>query len=705
MPLVSPVVFPLLPIVDGKCACGNEDCGRAGQHPAVAWGDLEIGSAVPRPAEGAGYGIKTGASPKGSGVVVVDLDSETALEAFEALGGAPETYTVATSRGFHLYFEHPGFPVRNAVSELAPKIDIRGDGGFVVGPGSPHRSGAVYKVIDDSPPAPLPDWLRAWLEARRLPETAAIQSYPGDVTDPDELEYRKGLYRKYLETQPPCIQDSGGDKQLFTVVQRGAYDLALPTDEVLAILREDYDGRCVPPWGDELESRVRHKARSAKTNSTRPRKEPPPRGLADWFSDLPAPSNNSKRSETTQERGDLPLGSELPNREQDDGILWGVWDEPIDPPTWLVDGLIPVGTVGGFVAHGSSLKTWTLLSVGTAVAEGVPWLNKYMTRKGRVLVVDYESGDYELRRRMKVLDGGKIPNLGAWPIPPLRIDDEAFWKKLASIPDLALVCIDSLAAGATGVDENVADAARPMQYAKKFADATGCAVLFIHHSKKDDGGDARKAVRGSTAIYAAMDWCYAFENVEETTTYRRMNMFSIKSRTGAKPHPVPLELTTEEGLTTYATERKPKKDAPEDEIQGAIELALMGRPMGIETLAKVAKFIGVRKEKVGPELDALVVRRRVCKVPGLGYVLNTTEALKARVSALVEGEKGRLWQSEAKIAKAAGVDTQAILDLVTEGFLCRQGGGGFLVPKRELVPEPGTGNPPDQPRQNGASSS
>src|SRR5688572_10800912 len=104
MPLVSPVVFPLFPIDDGRCGCGTPTCARIGKHPAVAWGDLQVGSAVPLPSPGAGYGLKTGALPKGSGVFVVDLDGPDAAEAFAALGPCPDTYAVLTPRGAHLYF-------------------------------------------------------------------------------------------------------------------------------------------------------------------------------------------------------------------------------------------------------------------------------------------------------------------------------------------------------------------------------------------------------------------------------------------------------------------------------------------------------------------------------------------------------------------------------------------------------------------------
>src|SRR5262249_43352705 len=157
-------------------------------------------------------------------------------------------------------------------------------------------------------------------------------------------------------------------------------------------------------------------------------------------------------------------------------------------PEYLVDRLIPIDTVGMFVAHGSSLKTWTMLSLASAVATGRPWLGKFVTRKGRVLIADYESGLYELRRRMNILEKGvRVAGLGAWPVPKQATFQEQFCERLAQVAEreegLSLVCIDSLPAGAVGVDENDTAAATPLKMASRFSEEYNCSVLFVHHSK------------------------------------------------------------------------------------------------------------------------------------------------------------------------------------------------------------------------------
>ena len=90
--------------------------------------------------------IATGAV---SGIFVVDvdgLDAEVELRRLEAeYGGLPSTVEAITARGRHVYFRSPEIPVRNSASKIAPGIDVRGDGGYVLAPPSIHPSGRRYE--------------------------------------------------------------------------------------------------------------------------------------------------------------------------------------------------------------------------------------------------------------------------------------------------------------------------------------------------------------------------------------------------------------------------------------------------------------------------------------------------------------------------------------------------------------------------------
>lgn len=102
---------------------------------------------------GGNIGVKTG-----NGLVVIDVDNhDGGSNGFDALDklGLPETRSVHTpSGGLHLYYSCDT-PIKNSTSKLAPGIDVRGEGGYVVCPPSVLPNGA-YTWANDGPIAGLP---------------------------------------------------------------------------------------------------------------------------------------------------------------------------------------------------------------------------------------------------------------------------------------------------------------------------------------------------------------------------------------------------------------------------------------------------------------------------------------------------------------------------------------------------------------------
>ncbi|WML81622.1 bifunctional DNA primase/polymerase [Streptomyces sp. VNUA74] len=167
----------------GDCAGGHRKWEeRATIDPdriRRAWGDLPFN-----------VGIATGPS----GLVVVDLDmpkrksstdTPSGVTTFTALceragHPVPTTRTVRTaSGGVHLYFTAPhGVRLGNTAGRLGKRIDTRAWGGYVVAPGSLTPTGA-YAVVNDMPPAPLPEWLCARLTGRQA--SRALTAAPSSV--------------------------------------------------------------------------------------------------------------------------------------------------------------------------------------------------------------------------------------------------------------------------------------------------------------------------------------------------------------------------------------------------------------------------------------------------------------------------------------------------------------------------------------------
>jgi bifunctional DNA primase/polymerase-like protein len=145
-----------------------------GKHPGITWRELQ--GRLPTPQEYSDwsrwYKHRNGLYILGpiSGRCLIDPDT---IEANEYLAKriTVETQSVQTARGLHYHFAYPEqFHVHNSASKLYEGIDVRGRGGVSVAVGSIHRTGFTYRWLEghspqDVPLAPLPNFIREWLEA------------------------------------------------------------------------------------------------------------------------------------------------------------------------------------------------------------------------------------------------------------------------------------------------------------------------------------------------------------------------------------------------------------------------------------------------------------------------------------------------------------------------------------------------------------
>jgi Bifunctional DNA primase/polymerase, N-terminal len=133
----------------------------------------------------ANIGVSCGAS----GLLVVDLDGEDSIRAWNDLaahhGGYQKTLLARTGKGWHQYFIGQS---RSTASRIAPGVDTRSAGGYVIAPPSVHGSGAVYRFAGPlTEPVPAPGWLLELLdhgrhheeigERRELPDGVPATAY------------------------------------------------------------------------------------------------------------------------------------------------------------------------------------------------------------------------------------------------------------------------------------------------------------------------------------------------------------------------------------------------------------------------------------------------------------------------------------------------------------------------------------------------
>lgn len=165
-------VFPLNTVFDGVCSCPEgSECRSAGKHPLARLAPRGVKDATTdeatiqrwfTAAPCANLGIAMGGDLR---LLAVDVDPRAGGDAslcdlVEAHGDAwLQTFTVKTGGlGNHFIFTLPeGVEVHRG--KLAPGVDLKAEGGYLVAPPSAHASGRRYEVEKAFHFAPAPAWM------------------------------------------------------------------------------------------------------------------------------------------------------------------------------------------------------------------------------------------------------------------------------------------------------------------------------------------------------------------------------------------------------------------------------------------------------------------------------------------------------------------------------------------------------------------
>ena len=217
------------------------------------------------------FAVLTG---KWSRVVVVDCDSEEAYEF--ALSFCPptpmEVYTSVKNqetgwRGRHLYYRHPGEgswihqklgiyrnPEKPDVKDKI-KLDIKGDGHYVLAPGAKHKSGSYYEPTAEWDPSivdTLPIWDWNWFPAHARPGWSPPPP-PGAAERHDSGEFcdwtpfARGLHF-VTQVRDGAIAGQYGNKRTFQTARK-LFEFGCSEAEVYELMVE-YNYKCVPPWSE-----------------------------------------------------------------------------------------------------------------------------------------------------------------------------------------------------------------------------------------------------------------------------------------------------------------------------------------------------------------------------------------------------------------------------------------------------------------------
>jgi RecA/RadA recombinase len=181
-------------------------------------------------------------------------------------------------------------------------------------------------------------------------------------------------------------------------------------------------------------------------------------------------------------------------------------------PDWLIDGILPVGTLAALYGRSGDGKSFVGLDWALSVATGSTWFGR-ATNEGAVVYVVAEGGRGTRKRvsAWRKHHGWEKDPPAFFVLDAVQVTDERDMRLLAErIAALGvavkLIVVDTLARCFVGRDENSAqDMGEFVAGIDWLKQVTGAAVVVVHHSGKTKDGKPSDIERGSSALRAAAD--------------------------------------------------------------------------------------------------------------------------------------------------------------------------------------------------------
>ncbi len=184
----------------------------------------------------------------------------------------------------------------------------------------------------------------------------------------------------------------------------------------------------------------------------------------------------------------------------------------LPPPAWLVEGMIPASALAILYGPSNAGKSFLALDFALCIASALPWWGRD-TRQGSVVYIAAEGvGGLANRNaawqteRGPALDtqGNPLQSLRFLPEAPNlldRADTDRVRRTLATVNDLELIVVDTMARCMVGGDENSArDVGVFVDAIDRIRADHQATALVVHHTGKDGENE-----RGSSALRGAAD--------------------------------------------------------------------------------------------------------------------------------------------------------------------------------------------------------
>lgn len=310
-------------------------------------------------------------------------------------------------------------------------------------------------------------------------------------SDSMELEKQNEIIRQ-LELPVACLVYSGG-KSVHAIVHidAGSYDeYRKRVDYLYAICRKN---------GLDIDQQNRNPSRLSRMPGVMRK------GKKQYLID----TNIGKSNFLEWREWIEAVNDDLPDPES----LQAVWNDlpPLSPS--LIDGVLRKGHKMMLAGPSKAGKSFALIELAIAIAEGRKWLNWYCSQ-GRVLYVNLELDRPSCLHRFKdVYDALGYPahnldNIDIWELRGKSIPMDTLAPKLirrAAKKNYTAIIIDPIYKIITG-DENSADQmAHFCNQFDKVCTELNCAVIYCHHHSKGAQGSKRSMDRASGSGVFARD--------------------------------------------------------------------------------------------------------------------------------------------------------------------------------------------------------
>lgn len=281
------------------------------------------------------------------------------------------------------------------------------------------------------------------------------------------------------------------------------------------------------------------------------------------YAHSPAPAKDPERKQA-QEQHEHDVDEDAPIEAWDMARVDSFGPVLRKPMAWVLPGIIPEGGCGLLVAAPKVGKTRIAIEMALGLATGRTPLGKQINRSKAVGFLSLEDGEYLFADRLSTSlnrDAGryryhwdghiKQDGRGLVWEPPRSMDlhtlfaavdlseagdQQRLYETIVKY-DLKLIVIDtlSMAIGKANVSDQK-DMYAILKPLKIIAKATGCAIMFIHHTRKrqfEKGETVQESILGATALHGWSDFIMSLASPAEDEDLLRLG---VQTKMGNHQH-------------------------------------------------------------------------------------------------------------------------------------------------------------------------